>query len=438
MAGGNFVTQNKVRPGVYVNFAGEGKPLGSVGDRGVMAMALSLSWGASKQVLAIHAGDDVSVTLGYDITAPQLLLVKEALKRVKTVLLYRLNAGTKAAITTGNLTATAKYGGLRGNSLMIVISTNVDDIAKFDVKTLLSGVVMNTQTVANIAGLVSNEWVVFTGTGALAATAGAPLVSGADGTVANSDHTDFMAAIELQDFNTVVYTGTASDLKALYAAFVKRLRDDEGKKIQVVLENYPTADYEGVITVKNGVILSDGTTLTAAQAAAWVAAASAGAQMNESLTFDSYDDAVDVGTRYTNAQIEAAILAGEFVFVPSEGKARIEMDINSFKSFTPTKGKAFRKNRVLRLLDGINNDFKRIFESFYIGRLDNNVDGRGLLQNEYVQYLKILQEINAIQNFDPQADVSVQQGIEADSVYVALNVQPVDAVEKIYMKVTVK
>ena len=30
------------------------------------------------------------------------------------------------------------------------------------------------------------------------------------------------------------------------------------------------------------------------------------------------------------------------------------------------------------------------------------------------------------------------QGIEADSVYVELNVQPVDAVEKIYMKVTVK
>ena len=64
-----------------------------------MAMALSLSWGASKQVVAIHAGDDVTAVLGYDITAPQLLLVKEALKRVKTVLLYRLNTGTKAVVT---------------------------------------------------------------------------------------------------------------------------------------------------------------------------------------------------------------------------------------------------------------------------------------------------------------------------------------------------
>ncbi|CAK4840687.1 unnamed protein product [Aphanomyces euteiches] len=403
-----------------------------------MAMALSLSWGASKQIVPIHAGDDVSVTLGYDITASQLLLVKEALKRVKTVLLYRLNTGTKAAVTTGNLTATAKYGGVRGNSLTIVITVNVDDAAKFDVKTILSGVAVNTQTVANIAGLASNDWVVFTGTGALAATAGAPLISGADGAVTNADHTDFLAAVELQDFNTIAYAGTASDLKSLYVAFAKRLRDDEGKKLQVVLENYSTADYEGVISVKNGVILSDGTTLTAAQATAWVAAATAGAQMNESLTFDSYDDAVDVGTRYTNAQIEAALLAGEFVFVPSEGKARIEMDINSFTSFAPTKGKAFRKNRVLRLLDGINNDFKRIFESFYIGKLDNNADGRGLLQTEYIEYLKSLQVINAIQNFDPQTDVTVLQGIEADSVYVELNIQPVDAVEKIYMKVTVK
>lgn len=438
MAGGNFVTQNKVRPGVYVNFVGEGKALGSMGDRGIMAMAQSLSWGASKQVITIHAGDDVLATLGYDITAPQLLLVKEALKRVKTVLFYRLNTGVKAFITSGALTATAKYGGERGNDLKVAISTNVIDNSKFDVKTLLSGAVMNTQTVANIAGLVSNEWVEFTGTGTLTTNVGLVLVGGVDGTVESSDHSGFLTAIELQDFNTMAYTGTDALLKALYIAFVKRLRDDEGKKIQVVLENYPTADYEGVITVKNGVILADGTTLTAAQASAWVAAASAGAQMNEALTFDSYDDAVDVGTRYTNAQIETAILAGEFVFVPSEGRARIEMDINSFKSFTPTKGKAFRKNRVLRLLDGINNDFKRIFESFYIGRLDNNVDGRGLLQNEYVQYLKILQEINAIQNFNSQSDVSVQQGIEADSVYVELNVQPVDAVEKIYMKVTVK
>jgi hypothetical protein len=438
MGGGNFVTQNKVRPGVYVNVVGAGSPVGAIGDRGVMAMALSLSWGQSKQVLTINAGDDVSVLLGYNITDVQLLLVKEALKRARTVLLYRLNTGTKALIATGNLTATAKHGGLRGNALSIVISVNIDDAAKFDVKTLLSGVVMDTQIVANIAGLVENNWVVFSGAGALATTAGAPLATGTDGAVINTDHTDFMAAIELQEFNAMAYTGTDATLKALYVAFVKRLRDAEGKKIQVVMENYPAADYEGVISVKNGVILSDGTIFTAAQATAWVAAATAGAQSNTSLTYDAYDDAVDVGTRYTNAQIEAALLAGEFVFTPSNGKAKVEQDISSFTSFTPTKPKSFRKNRVIRVLDGINNDFKRIFELYYLGKVDNNADGRTLLKSQCNTLLGSLQNINALQNFDAQTDVTIIEGTESDSVYIEVGVQPVDSIEKIYMKVTVR
>ncbi|WP_338042476.1 phage tail sheath family protein [Paenibacillus ginsengarvi] len=431
------MTQNKVLPGVYINFTGKRQAVGAVGERGTMTMGLSMSWGTPKTVIEIHPGDDLSVTLGYDITASQLLLVREALKRAQTVLLYRLNSGTKATVTTGNLTATAKWGGIRGNDLSVVIQTNLDDEDLFDVHTLLSGEVVDTQTVAAIPGLVANDWVVWSGTGNLATTAGAPLVSGADGSVTNSDYSDYLSAIELYDFNTIAYPGTANDLKALYVAFAKRLRDDEGKKIHVVLENYTTADFEGVISVKNGVRLSDGTILTAAQATAWVAAATAGAAMNESLTYEAYDDAVDVGTRYTNSQLEAAVSAGEFVFVPAQEKAKVLVDINSFTSFEPTKGKMFSKNRVIRVLDGIGNDFKRIFESAYLGKVGNSADGRELLWGECAAYLRNLQNIGALQNVDPQTDLSVQQGTDSDSVYIEVNVQPIDSVEKIYMKVTV-
>lgn len=438
MAGGTWTTQNKVRPGVYINFIGDGGPVGGVGNRGTVTMALPLGWGEPKQVLELHAGDDLQATLGYDITSSQLLLVREALKRASTVLLYRLNTGTKAAVTSGNLTATAKFGGVRGNDLSIVVQENIDDEELFDVKTLLSGRVVDSQTVAAIAGLSSNGWIVFSGTGALAATAGAPLVGGADGSVANEDYTDYLEAIELHDFQTIALPSDDSSLKAVVAAFVRRLREDEGKKVQAVLANYPTADQEGVISVKNGVKLTDGTTIDAVKATAWVAAATAAANLNESLTYQAYDDAVDADVRYTNTQIETALQNGEFVFVPSRGVAVVEQDINSFTSFAPTKGKAFGKNRVIRVLDGIANDFKRIFEQSYLGKVNNNDDGRDLLWNELVSYLKALQDINAVQNVSPVTDVVVQQGIDADSVVVDVYVQPVDSVEKIYMKVTVK
>ncbi|MFB6364247.1 phage tail sheath family protein [Paenibacillus elgii] len=438
MAGGTWTTQNKVRPGVYINFVGEGKPVGTAGDRGIMTMALPLGWGEAKKVLTINVGDDVKAVLGYDIAAPQLLLVREALKRARTVLLYRLNTGTKASATVGALKVTAKHGGVRGNDLSVVVQANIDDSTKFDVKTLLAGQVVDSQTVANNAELEANDWVEFSDKGDLATTAGVSFTGGADGTVTNQDHTDYLGAVEVFDFHTMALVSSDAALKSVYTAFVKRLRDTEGKKVQAVLENYPAADFEGVISVKNGVVLTDGTVLDATKATVWVAAATAGAQVNQSLTYQAYDDAVDVNVRYTNAQIVAALQNGEIVFVQNKGRAIIEQDMNTFKSFLPTKGKAFSKNRVIRVLDGIGNDIKQIFEAYYIGKVSNDEDGRTLLWNEIVTYLRALQANSAIQNFDAQSDLQVIQGQDSDSVYVELHIQPVDSIEKIYMKVTVK
>ncbi|WP_313803591.1 phage tail sheath family protein [Cytobacillus sp.] len=438
MAGGTYTAMNKVRPGVYINFESEPKPLGSLGERGIVTFALPLSWGVEKEVLEIEAGENVRAKLGYSITDPELLLVREALKRAKKVLLYRLNEGTKATATADTLTITAKYSGVRGNDISIAVQKNIDDATKFDVQTLVEGAEMDLQTVESIEQLHSNDWVTFNGTGVLTETAGISLANGSDGIATNQDHLDYLSAIEVFEFNTIGLTAADTILKSLYSSFVNRLRSDEGVKVQLVVENYPIADGEGVISVKNGVILSDGTALSANQAVAWVAGATAAADVNESLTYQAYDDAVDAEPRYTNSQIEAALKNGEFVFVQSNGLAMVEQDINTLKSFSPKKGKHFSKNRVIRVLDGINQDIKRIFEKFYIGKVDNHADGRNLLRNELNNYLLMLQNVNAIQNFDAQRDVTIQAGSDSDSVYVEVHVQPVDSIEKIYMKVQVK
>lgn len=438
MPGGTWTTQNKVRPGVYINFVGEGKPVGAVGERGIVTMPMALSWGPSKQVLAINAGDNVGELLGYDITAPQLLLVREALKRAKTLLLYRLNEGTKAKVTAGTLTATAQYGGLRGNDIKIVIQKNIDDDTVFDVTTVFVDQPIDRQVVKKVEELKPNPFVTFSGSGDVEVTAGAPLTGGADGATTNLDHTTYLEAIEVHEWNAMALPSTDNSLKSVYTSFVRRLRDKEGVKVQLAIENYPVPDYEGVISVKNGVVLSDGTTLTAAQATAWVAAATAAANVNESLTYTAYDDAVDVEKRYTNSQIEAALLKGEFIFAQINGRAVVEQDINTFTSITPEKGKQFSKNRVIRVLDSIGNDLKRIFEKSYIGKVNNNEDGRSIFRAQCTTYLTTLQNIAAIQNFDPQTDVIVLPGTDVDSVYAELTVQPVDAIEKIYMKVKVK
>jgi len=401
-------------------------------------MALPLSWGQPHTMLTLHAGDNPYHILGYDLTADELLLVREALKRAKTLLVYRLNDGTQATASHGDLTVTAKHGGVRGNDIGVVVRQNADDEQLFDVITVVEGNAVDTQTVSNIAGLSANAWVVFAGSGELTVTAGVSLAGGADGTATNQNHIDFLASLEVEEFHTLAYPGTDNTLKGVYASFVQRMREDEGRKVQAVLENYTAADYEGVISVKNGVVLIDGTVLTAAQATAWTAGATAAAAVNESLTYTAYDGAADVSPRLSNSQIVEALENGEFVFALSAGRPVVEQDINTFKSFSPAKGKAFRKNRTLRIMDGLANDWKATFERYYIGKVDNNADGRNLFRKECVKLVETYQGLGAIQNFDPQADITVMQGEEADAVYVESRIQAVDAIEKAYMKVRVR
>ncbi|MFR2692007.1 MAG: phage tail sheath C-terminal domain-containing protein [Enterocloster bolteae] len=94
----------------------------------------------------------------------------------------------------------------------------------------------------------------------------------------------------------------------------------------------------------------------------------------------------------------------------------------------------FTKNRVIRTLDNIANDITTIFESNYVGKVNNNDDGRALLKAALVDYFNTLQNMGAIQNFETN-DVVITAGTDSDAVLVTAAIQPVDSVEKIYITV---
>ena len=244
-------------------------------------------------------------------------------------------------------------------------------------------------------------------------------------------------ALKTENFNVLCYPyddeGSAA-IKSAIQTWVEAMRDDEGVKIQAVLANYD-ADSEAIINVTQGVKLADGTELTPAQCTAWVAGVTAGARINQSNTGRKYVGAVDVAPRMTKSEMEAAVQSGEFIFkVDSAQNVTAVYDINSLTSFTPDKGKVFSKNRVVRVIDNINNDITTIFESNYVGKVDNNPDGRSLLRATLIEYFNELQRLNAIQNFAPE-DVTVSPGQDSDAVVIDCYIQPVDSVEKIYITV---
>ena len=167
VGGGTFTVQNKILPGAYYQFRASGNTV-SMGARGIAALPLELPWGPENQIYSLAAGDFNQLALkdlGYDPTASELLLVREALKRAKTLLIYRVNSGgAKAAVTVGGLSVTARYGGTRGNALKAAVLANADNSANVDVVTYLDGTEMDRQTVKKSGGAVSlkaNDYVTF-------------------------------------------------------------------------------------------------------------------------------------------------------------------------------------------------------------------------------------------------------------------------------------
>ena len=441
MGGGTFTVQNKILPGSYINFVGYANAA-TLGARGVAALPLELDWGPEGNIYTLEAGEFNQTALevfGHDPAAAELLLIREALKRCSTLLVYRVNAGgTKASAAVGGMTVTARWGGTRGNDIKVALLANGS--SDVDVVTYLDGAEADRQTVAKSGGaaeLKANDFVTFGTAETLTAAAATALTGGTNAAVNAAAYTAWLTALEVESFNAVGYPGTDESVKALVDAFVKRLRDEDGRKVVGVLYQYTTADSVGILSVKNGVKLADGTVLTGDKAVAWVTGATAGAEVNESLTNTAYDGAVDVDVKYTKGQYEAAIQAGEFVFYADSGKARVLSDINTRTTFGGGVSEDWTSNRVVRVMDGWANDVARIFGERYLGTQTNSDTGRALFKADLVALGKEYEGIDAISGFVPD-DITVLQGSGKRDVSVSCALTPNDSMEKLYMTVTVR
>ena len=444
MAGGTFVAENKIRPGVYIRFTSS-RGLGlTVSDRGTVAIAQALSWGPVETVQTIEAGADMTPYTGYDITNANNRFLNEIFKGTNrtaapnTVLLYRLGATgqTAATATVAPLTATAKYPGTRGNDISIVITELTTPEDTFTVSTVVDGDIVDQQTAETVEDLVANDWVTWSGTGALAATVGTPLTTGADGTPAASDYTDFLTAIEPYKFDVLIYDGSDSTVQDSMVAFVKRMSEEEGTYTQLVAAGLTNPDSRYIINVNSGVTLSDGTTLTPQQVTWWFGGATAGAKYNEDLTYATYPGAVDVTTKLTNSGYEQAIQAGQLVLWADDGAVKVGYDINSLVTYTPDITDVYHYNRTMRLVNTIANDIYQQFSDGYIGAVNNNEQGRMMFKSAIVGYLLSIQANNGIQNFEAD-DVEVLPGEAVDAVLVNLAIQVVGSVNKVYVTLEV-
>lgn len=431
LGGGSWLTQNKVLPGSYINFASLAKASATLSDRGVAAAPFVLSWGPEGTVFEVTAADfqkNSKKIFGYGYDAPEMLALREIFCNATKVYCYRLGTGTKAS----NDYATAKYGGARGNKLTIKIASDVDNAGYFIVSTLLDGIAVDEQRVKTTSELTPNDFVTFKSKALTASEAGVPLIGGSDCASITGEHYQaFLDAIESYSFNVLCCPVTDDKTTALFVNFTKRLREEIGAKFQLVACCGNSVNYEGVINIGNA--MPGGLELIY-----WVAGAQAAVAVNKTLTNSLYNGEVDVYTNYPQAQLEVAIKEGKFMFHNVGGSVRVLEDINTLVTPTAEKGEIFQSNQTVRVCDQIANDVAVLFNTRYVGIVPNDASGRAALWNDIVKLIRELEALRAVENFDPDT-VTVEVGDHKGSVLLTLDgLNIVNAMSQLYMSVIIQ
>ena len=486
MAGGTWRIQNKVRPGVYINVKGDGKPvLTSPLGRLLMFQNKPLGWG-KKGIIELKATSDFTALTGHKNTDEVLAPVYEALKDAETVLLLNdFDGGTKSASTkAGVYTINAKYEGEQGNNISVSFAPSpLGDSAKtqdITVTTLFGTKQVDqakiTLPLANKEAItaaeltdekqleVHNDYVDITfGTnpadvtkelkgngeyplytaifnGLTQAAANVSLAGGSNGTNKVVDDMNDYLENEYYAVATTAGWDESSNIHKLLVEEIKLLRENVGIKVRAVVPNATGVvyNYEGVSTVLNGYVLNDGTVITPNIATARFAGMSASATPDQALTYTQLDDAVEAKPKLNNDKTIEALNAGQIVFTTRAGsRVVIEQDINSLTKFTSTKPKDFSKNRIIRTLDEICTNTTQTFETSFLGKVSNNEAGRNVFKANRIGYLTGLQNQNMIRDFE-NSDLTLSQGDEKDAVLMELYVTPVDAMEKLYVNLIVR
>ena len=438
LGGGAWLVQNKTLPGSYVNFSSIAKASATLSDRGYAAAPFVLSWGPEDEVFAVTSGEfqkNSRAIFGYSYDHPKMLALREIFLHATTVYCYRLGAGAKKAACG---LAAAKYPGVRGNDISLAVASNVDDAALWDVTTYLDGIAQDTQTVAKAEELAGNDYVDFKKDAALEPTAGTPLSGGEDAAEITGDsHQAFLDRIEAYAFNAMCCPAADPIIVKLYAAYCQRVRDEVGAKFQLVAWQPSTVDYEGVVGVWNRAAHAS-MEVDEHAVVYWATGAHAGVAVNKSLTNAKYDGELTLDTAYKQAELTAALKAGRFMFHNVNGLTRVLEDVNTLLTLSDTKGEVFQSNQTMRVCDQIANDIAVLFNERYLGAVPNDASGRSALWGDITHYIKQLEDIRAVERFDPDT-VSCEQGERKKAVLVTVNgLNIINAMAQLYMSVVIQ
>ena len=477
MPGGNWNTFTIIdpgtRPGFYANFIADAIAGVIGGEQGVVCVPVTAAWGPIREFLTFETEAEALAAFTNYAAGNALFSVVEALRGgARSVLAYRV-AASAAAVATLTLTDTAgspadivridaMYKGAYGNDLRVTVQVDPVDDTVQNLKVLdVSGTLLHQfdftaddvdALVAAVAADTDNVYITATklgvGDSTIAAISASALTGGDSGIagVTNTDYVNAHAAMETVDFQVYALTATDSTTQDAAKLWVTQQRAD-GVRIQLVygaaaaetLTNQRAeaedANHEGIVYVGHGAY-RDGVLYSGGALAPHIAGMVAGAGSQKSTTHAKVTSFDDAEVRLSNPNIKENLRHGVLTLVHNGEYLMIEKGINTLTNYSQEQNERFSKIRVISTLDAVAKAITKSADANWIGKIDNDEDGRKALIAAIKSFLdslvrdRILRTGNEVKQ-DPERESL------GDRFFLYIKIYPVDSIDYIYTTISV-
>ena len=441
------IMQTHILPGFYNTF--KAVPMSNYQQNGVLGVAaigMVMDWGKDDEPTELLSEDLITGAsqrkIGYTISNTESILpyMLTLISAPRAYFVKMNKNGVKASVTVGDIKIEAKYKGIFGNNLSVVITENTPSTGKYTIVVNISGVRRESFVVSNVDELlaVNSNYVVFSTEEAsptITATTGATLINGTNGTVDTTSYQAFKDELKYKQFNVCAIMLTNDTANQTVIDFVNNQVKVKNKLVTGIVYNKPMLNDRNIISVEQGIECDD-FTITTELNIPFVASLRAGCPLNESLTDLNLTELV--GARKIinpindddDVELENAVAQGRFVYrYINDGSVRIVQDINTLVNFTTDEPKGYRKNRHIAIIDYLVNEEQRIAHDGVIGKYSNTEEKRTNVKARFINIFKELFDMGAIREYDPLTDLILNMGDETDKVNVNQVVKPTDSIE---------
>lgn len=270
------------------------------------------------------------------------------------------------------------------------------------------------------------------------------------------DYTEALGWAETKKYDYLVIPGIQASELSTINSWVGTQREND-KLIRFIAPNNK-ADKHYIYNLTTGSITDTSGALTTAEMCMRIAGIIAGTPLTMAITYTALNELESVESK-TKTELDTAIDAGELVLFHDGEKVKIARGVTSLTTTTPEKGKAFKKIKIVEIMDLISTDIAKTIHDEYIGKVSNSYDNKVLLCVAIKGYLQSLEQEGLLEKNKSFVDIDIAtqkvylqtQGIDTsrmsdqavkqydtgDKVFIAIQCTILDSMEDFTFNITI-